>query len=591
MNALPSLRRKIFRSLSIMVLIYAGFGVFLMLGVMLSRNTSPKIIHVNYDSIAASERMPQAWHALTNPKSFPQHTPLQWTDQFETALTFEEGNLTEPGEKEAVKTLRERWNQAKGRFSGLPNGELGDVEALISRVVSLNEAGMFGLAQENDSLSRKVLIGGALYFLLTLILGFLLADGLATRLSRPLKSIAEALHRRPAIGRRLKLIEPNTLELLILNTELSKLWERVTETEKVNVSDLLAQKTKLETVLGSVEDGLLVVDMVGRVSHSNECVLQLIDLPIEQVRGQLWRDLPCTNPNYMKMRMVLQESMNEASEIELNLLSANHQFAARSRKILGSDGQPVSILYLLHDITEKRQRDRFRAEFIDLLSHELKTPLQSLGTASELLESHKPQMPEVVHPLIETIREDVERIRAVANEFVQVTQSHSKVLKIKLELVALNERIQEWLKPFRIVAKDRSVTLDFVQEGSQVMWSSLDTVKFPWVISNLLSNAIRFSPVGGVVQVLLTDRNGALEIKVMDEGPGVASDDQMRMFEPFFQSPTLKTTSGKQGLFGIGLTIAREVVEAHDGRIEYYSRQPHGSEFRIVLPFPTGQYN
>ena len=127
--------------------------------------------------------------------------------------------------------------------------------------------------------------------------------------------------------------------------------------------------------------------------------------------------------------------------------------------------------------------------------------------------------------------------------------------------------------------------LKFRQEGSEIIWANLDRVKFPWVISNVLSNAVRFAPTGSEVQVVLTDRNGSVEVQVIDDGPGVSEEDQRRMFEPFFQS-TQPTTSGQKGLFGVGLTIAREVVEAHDGRIEYYRRQPHGSEFRILLPFP-----
>lgn len=200
--------------------------------------------------------------------------------------------------------------------------------------------------------------------------------------------------------------------------------------------------------------------------------------------------------------------------------------------------------------------------------------------------AQKETLPEALKPLAETISEDVERIKAVANEFVQVTQSHSKILKLQLQKTSLNQVISEWVKPFKVVAKDRKVKLVVTQEGSPQIWANLDHVKFPWVISNLLSNAIRFSPVDGVVEVLITDRNGAVEILVRDQGPGISEEDQRRMFEPFFQSPqTLKATSmANQGLFGIGLTIAKEVVEAHDGRIEYY-RQPKGSEFRIILPF------
>ena len=240
----------------------------------------------------------------------------------------------------------------------------------------------------------------------------------------------------------------------------------------------------------------------------------------------------------------------------------------------------IAVLYLLHDITEKRQREKFRAEFIDLLSHELKTPLQSLGTAVGAARGSKNGTSRNASaPSGNDIGRRRAHPRGVANEFVQVTQSHSKILKLRLEVVALNQMLPDWLKPFKIVAKDRKVKIKYEQSGSAVILANLDRVKFPWVISNILSNAVRFSPPDGEVEVVLTDRNGAVEIQIKDHGPGITQEDQMRMFEPFFQSApvTMSTTTGVRGLFGIGLTIAKEVVEAHDGRIEYYPRTPQGS--------------
>jgi signal transduction histidine kinase len=125
------------------------------------------------------------------------------------------------------------------------------------------------------------------------------------------------------------------------------------------------------------------------------------------------------------------------------------------------------------------------------------------------------------------------------------------------------------------------------QEGSETIWANLDLVKFPWVVSNLLSNAIRHSPAGSEVSIVLTDRNGAVEIQIKDQGAGIPEPDRAHIFEAFFQG-TLAT--GGRGMFGVGLTIAKEVVEAHDGRIEYFPRIPTGSEFRITLPFPPLYY-
>lgn len=566
-----------------MVLLYAGLGVSLMISVFIASGNSPRMIHANYDSISAAARMQEAWNGLDRPERYVRRSGAEWEDQFEKALTLEEGNITEPGEREIAKSLREHWERYKLKTAPVLTEEFTEMNRLLTNLVSVNERGMFRIAQENIRLSRMVLIGGLIYFCVTLVLALILADELATRLSRPLKSMAEALHRRSKIGKRLKQIEPDTLELLVLSNELRRLWDRVTETERVNILEVVSQNTKLETVLEAVEDGLLVINKNGKVSHCNGCLLELVGLTMDQVRDQPWRDLPTTSENYLKLRALIRENMPEVQEIELGLPSAVRHFSARSRKICGPSGATIAFLFLLQDTTEKRHREQFRSDFIDLLSHELKTPLQSMGTAAELLVGQIGNLPESARSLVETISEDVQRLRALANEFVQVTQSHSKVMKLKLESAALEEALSEWIKPFRVVAKSGDVKLSFVRDGAGPIWARIDLVKFQWVVSNLLSNAIRFSPLGGEVEVLVTSRNGTVEIQVRDQGPGISEEDQLRMFEPFFQSP-MGVSSGKQGLFGIGLTIAKKVVEAHEGRIEYHARQPQGSEFIIQLP-------
>jgi NtrC-family two-component system sensor histidine kinase KinB len=586
--ALPTLRRKILRSFLGILALYGVLGLFLVIGVKIASGTSPKMIHVNYDSIAAAAQMRQAIDELKNPASYPEKDKDQSADAFEKALTFEEGNVTEPGEKEIARKLRSDWNELRKQISPLNQELFLSLRKSLDSLVKVNEEGMFNLAHSNEELSDRVMLGSILFFLVSLVIAVVFADSLSRRIALPLKNIAEALHRRPAIGRRLKLIEPDTLELMILTTELNRLWERVIQTEKVNVQELISQKSKLESVLESVEDALLVVDREGIVTQANRCLQDLVVLPFDKIRGQKWNDLPTLNENYMKLRSLFSQESLDSLEAELELKGTKRQYSARSRDILAPNGSEVAKLYLLHDITEKRQKERFRSEFIDLLSHELKTPLQSLGTATELLVGQRAALPEQTKPLVDTILEDVERIKAVANEFVQVTQSHSKILKISLQKVALSHVINEWVKPFKIVAKDRQIRLNVKQEGSDVIWANLDQVKFPWVISNLLSNAIRFSPTNSEVEIFITDRNGAVEIQVRDEGPGISEEDQRKMFDPFFQgNQGAVSPSGGKGLFGIGLTITKEVVEAHDGRIEYYRRQPRGSQFRITLPFPV----
>ncbi len=580
MIALPTFRRKVLGGISLMAGLYAGLGLGLVISVNIASKTTPKLLHVNYDSISAAHEMQRAWFSA----QFPNYviTNRDAPENFEKALRFAESNVTETGEKEIVNRISTHYEAAKGSLGHLEVSRFNEMNVDLSDLVSVNERGMFRAANANEQLSRKVMIASLIYFGLSLILAIFIADGLAHKLSEPLKNIVEALHRRSKFSEPLILPKPPTLELLILTTELQRLWQYLSEVEQMNVAEVLQQKDKLETLLESVEDALLVLDENGIVSHCNQCLSDLVGLKRSQIQGKRWTDLGTAAENYVKLRGTLRMDMAEGSQLDLAWKNGNSVFSARSRRI-GADFKKPGILYLLHDITEKKQREKFRAEFIDLLSHELKTPLQSLGTASEILVQQRKMLPEHFQILVDTISEDVERIRGVAQEFVQITQSQSKIMKLKLETVSLEKVLPEWIKPFTVVARDRGVTILFQNESPDGVKATVDQVKFPWVISNILGNAVRFSPNQGKVMITLRENEGWIDLQIEDEGPGIPEAEQDRIFEPFYQSP-MTTGSGARGLFGIGLTIAREVVEAHDGKIRYEQVLPHGSRFKIQLP-------
>ncbi|MBF0566872.1 MAG: PAS domain S-box protein [Nitrospirae bacterium] len=299
-------------------------------------------------------------------------------------------------------------------------------------------------------------------------------------------------------------------------------------------------------------------------------------------------------------------------------------FEARVREVLSSSGERVSTIFLLHDVTEVRQRERLRAEFIGVLSHELKTPVQSLGTAVELLAQKKDLFDARTAFLFDTISSDVARIRSVANQFMQADNIAGAAIRMHFEVVKLSELLAEWLRPFELLAAEHNVALQYTNTGDETIWADIDPVKFPWVISNLISNSLRVSPQGSVVNVLLTNRRGYTEIGVTNDGPSIPDEIQRRMFDPYFKgmrqplpedqattekvpathTESLEETSGESGgsssasgtagayklsgYMGLGLTIVKEVTEAHGGRVQYTPLEPQGSCFRVLLPLYKG---
>ncbi len=582
-DALPPLRKKVFRHSLLIVGLYVVVGVFMMIAVFLASGLTPQAIHRNYDSIAAASQMTQALNAIRNPDQHPQKSRSDWMSEFEKAISFEETNITELGEDQLAKGIRAAWEKAKLHPEKLDQSNFSLLESDLLRLAELNETGMFGWATRSTHFSQHVFIASVLLFLLTLAIALYLADGLSVRIATPLRELAAALRTKPGPGSKLKLPKPSTLEMRILSNELLSLWQRVSQLQKLNLEEIASQRKKLETVLASVDDAILVLDNEDKVIHCNDGMLKFLGLPLAEVIHHPWRDLSSMAPNYLTLRDFLCPEVTSDKLIELKVNGNNRTFSGRCRTILDESGPRMGRLYLLHDITEIKHKDRLKTEFIGVLSHELKTPLQSLGTASELLVNKKQFLDEEGRLLVETIQEDVGRIRGVANEFVQVGLIDLHSLKLKMEAAPINALIQQWIQPFQVLAKDRGVKIDYVKEGSETITARIDPVKFPWAITNLLSNSIRVSPSGSTVTVYVSDREKKVDIEVRDEGPGIPEEVRKKMFEPFFQGGHFSGDK-TSGFLGLGLTITKEVVEAHDGQIEYFPRPPTGSIFRISLP-------
>ena len=152
--------------------------------------------------------------------------------------------------------------------------------------------------------------------------------------------------------------------------------------------------------------------------------------------------------------------------------------------------------------------------------------------------------------------------------------------------IPLNPSLVEWTKPFRVLAKEKGIEIELKIAETKDCWANIDEVKFPWVLSNLLSNAIRIAPLQSKIEISLTADPENIYLEVADEGPGILPEIQKRIFDPYYQGPKLEGSQTK-GFLGIGLTIAKEVVEAHEGSLEYFPRQPKGSLFRIKIPLSS----
>lgn len=350
---LPPLRKKILHGYLSFIAVFGVMCIFLTLSsVFMTTSITPKMVHANYDSIESARKMQQAWNALHSPSVYQDLPEKKWTDQFNDALSIALSKTNGPGEVIMSHKIEALWNQWKQgvRSDDLTRGMNDQLEDLTV----LNEKDMFQLIIRGGNARRAFIIGVAFFFVVTFVITLLMVDSLSSRLAKPLKDIAEVLRSKIKPGERLKLPEPTSLEIRILNEELSSLWERVGRSDQLNLEKILRQKNQLETLLSSVEDAVITWDNKGRVTHVNQRMAELIGLGTDSIVDMMWLDLPSMSDNYFKLREISRERGKESSSFfELGTEKENHRrFEARVREVYSPAGELVSTIFLLHDVTE-----------------------------------------------------------------------------------------------------------------------------------------------------------------------------------------------------------------------------------------------
>jgi two-component system phosphate regulon sensor histidine kinase PhoR len=222
-----------------------------------------------------------------------------------------------------------------------------------------------------------------------------------------------------------------------------------------------------------------------------------------------------------------------------------------------------------------------RRDFVANVSHELRTPLASIRLLVDTLEAGALGEPEVAGGFVHRIGVESDHLIQMVTELLELSRIESGQLPIKREPVAVQEVIERVVQRLSVVAEDKSI-LVHTEVQPNLPLASADSDQVGQVLMNLLFNAIKFTPAAGKVHVRATAKDGTLAVTVADTGVGIQKEDLARIFERFYKSDKARSRSG--GGTGLGLPIARHIVEAHGGSIWAESEEGKGSTFTFTLP-------
>jgi NtrC-family two-component system sensor histidine kinase KinB len=434
---------------------------------------------------------------------------------------------------------------------------------------------------EQLTYNRALLISGLLGLvgLSVLILGFVTAHGIARRFGQPIEALAKAADQIGQGDFEVTLPVSQALEMNQLTRRFGLMAEALRKHQATNVDELLAGQQRLQAVLDSIDDGLLIIDRQGHLEHINPVAQRQLSWNESRLGRGLGEALQRPELDE-QLRLVLRgspldrvpEDLSLEVEEELRLL------AYSLTPVCHPDGQILGAVMVLHDVTEQRAFERVRSEFVLRASHELRTPVTGMHMAFGLLRERLKFAPQTREAdLLDTVGEEMQRLTQLINDLLNFSRYQSGQQKLELMPCAVNDLLTRACERFAGPAGDKQIELQ-MELASPLPHIQADPAQLDRVMDNLLDNAVRHTPVAGSIRLHARWHAERVIISVEDSGEGIAYSQQGRIFEPFVQ------VGRKKGGAGLGLALCKEIVQLHGGRMGVYSRPGQGTQFYMALP-------
>lgn len=419
--------------------------------------------------------------------------------------------------------------------------------------------------------------------LVTVVLGLGLAVLISREITRPIEEMRKQALRiaRGDYSGQVKVMGND--ELGQLAGAVNNLSVRVEEAQESTDSE----RRRLDSVLSHMSDGVLATNRRGNVTIINNMALQMLDIDSEDdVLGKSILDVLDVRRDYTVRQLI--DNSQQQTLFDLNVDGNDMILSAYFSPIQRESGFVSGLVCVLHDVTSQQKEERERKEFVSNVSHELRTPLTSVKSYVEALSDGAWKDPEIAPQFLKVVQDETERMIRMINDLLSLSRMDSGTAKLNLEYVNINELFNYILDRFDMIIKKEedpkkkryTIERHFTHKD---LWVEIDPDKFTQVVDNIMNNAVKYSPDGGVITARLLETHNHVILSISDQGLGIPRKDLSHIFDRFFRVD--KARSRKQGGSGLGLAISKEVVNMLGGQIWVDSVEGKGSTFYISLPY------
>lgn len=498
-------------------------------------------------------------------------------------LSKQQKNITEYGEKELTDKLTRDFNKLQNKYDTNVvrriNEDITDVMLLNMRAIQRKSS--LATATAENAIFWISLIGTFCF-----LIAFVLLMNLPGNIANPIKKLADSIKEIADENYSERVHFDKENEFGELAAAFNTMAQKLEEYKAGNMEKLMIEKKRIEALINNMKDPVLGLDDHNKILFMNDEAGKISGLKIANLIGQpiqniavnndlirsLIKDLFATDGSseYKQVPMKIYAN-NKESYFEKEVIPINiTQTGETQEKLIGN-------VILLRNITSYKELDFAKTNFIATVSHELKTPISSIKMSIELLKNYNVgTLNQEQGNLVDSINEDVVRLLKITGELLNMTQVETGAIQLSTMPTSVKEIIEYAINANKLAAEQKKIKFDVSESVYNVI---ADSEKTAWVLTNLISNAIRYSYENSIIKIFSEPLSDHIKISVKDFGQGIPPQYIDKVFDRYFRIPGTR----KEGT-GLGLSISKEFIEAQGGKIGVESEFGSGTIFNIVLP-------
>lgn len=560
------IRSKLAFSIGSLLLVIIFLGLFSSHNINKMKRDTENILADNYNSVSYAQKMQSALNAF-----YRDSTSL---GIFRQNLALQTNNITEPLEKEATERLVEQCI----KFERDPNKvNFLSLNETINSIVLLNTVAISRKAQIANSTANEALIWIIVMAVLSAIIALVMLFRFPKSFTRSIEDLTKGILEvsNGNYDNRLKFNPGSEFGNVALS--FNSMTEQLSEFRSSSMARIMASKRYLEIIINSIDEPIIGLDKNKNILFANASATTILNISHERIVGRSALDVSLTNDLFRRLMRGLES--NSKKDEPLKIYSDNKESYFQVHYTTASEDSGTVIQ--LSNVTEFKELDNAKTNFISIISHELKTPISAILMSLKLLEDERVgQMNEEQTALSQSIRESSDRLLNITGELLKMTQVETGKLQLSPKVTKPIELINYAVNATRVLAEKFgcNIEVDYPEKLPKLF---VDSEKVAWVVTNMLSNAIHYSSENARIIVGARQVDDKIEIYVQDFGRGIDPRYHQSIFDRYFRVPGTKIQGS-----GLGLAISKEFVESHGGTIRVKSDIGQGSCFIISLNIP-----